>query len=134
MTAVQLKPLQPLAAEASGIDISKPLNSEQVRAIEQAMDTHAVLVFRDQPLTEDQQIGFAKSFGPLDLGLRKLKGGPHRFKHAELADISNVLVDGSVAARDHAQGHGQQRHAVPPRVVAPLGPAQWQQASPHARQ
>lgn len=103
MTALQLKPLQPLAAEASGIDISRPLTNEQVRAIEQAMDTHAVLVFRDQPLSEDQQIAFAKSFGPLDLGLRKLKGGPHRFKHAELADISNVQVDGSVAARDHAK-------------------------------
>ena len=103
MTALQLKPLQPLAAEASGIDISRPLTNEQVRAIEQAMDTHAVLVFRDQPLSEDQQIAFAKSFGPLDLGLRKLKGGPHGFKHAELADISNVQVDGSVAARDHAK-------------------------------
>lgn len=98
-----LKPLAPLAAEARGIDISQPLGEADTRAIEAAMDEHAVLVFRGQPLTEDQQIAFAKSFGPLDLGLRKIKGGPHRFAHAELADISNVKVDGEVADRTHAK-------------------------------
>ena len=98
-----LKPLAPLAAEARGIDISRPLSEADTRAIEAAMDEHAVLVFRGQPLTEDQQIAFAKSFGPLDLGLRKVKGGPHRFAHAELADISNVKVDGEVADRTHAK-------------------------------
>jgi alpha-ketoglutarate-dependent 2,4-dichlorophenoxyacetate dioxygenase len=74
-----------------------------VRSIEHGMDTHAVLVWRNQPLTQDQQIAFARSLGPLDLGLRKLKGGPHRFDYAELADISNVKVDGEVAGRDHAK-------------------------------
>jgi alpha-ketoglutarate-dependent 2,4-dichlorophenoxyacetate dioxygenase len=37
------------------------------------------------------------------MGLRKLKGGPHRFQYAELADISNVKVDGEVADRNHAK-------------------------------
>ena len=100
---LQLHPLHPFAAEAGGIDLRQPLTPAQVRQIEQAMDTHAVLVFRGQPLDEDQQIDFARALGPLDLGLRKLKGGPHRFKHAELADISNVKVDGAVAERDHAK-------------------------------
>jgi alpha-ketoglutarate-dependent 2,4-dichlorophenoxyacetate dioxygenase len=101
--ALQLSPLHPFAAEASGIDLSQPLTLAQVRAIEAAMDQHAVLVFRHQPLTEDQQIAFAKSLGPLDLGLHKVKTGPRRFKHAELADISNVTVDGEVADRAHAK-------------------------------
>ena len=101
---MQLRPLHPLfAAEASGIDISQPLDDADRRAIEAAMDQYAVLVFRNQPLTQDQQIAFAQSFGPLDLGLRKVKGGPHRFKYAELADISNVTADGEVASRDHAK-------------------------------
>ncbi|HSV78931.1 MAG TPA: TauD/TfdA family dioxygenase, partial [Ramlibacter sp.] len=103
MSKLQLNPLHPFAAEASGIDISRPLSAEEVCAIEQAMDQHAVLVFRNQPLTQDQQIAFAKSFGPLDLGLRKLKGGAHRFDYAELADISNVKADGEVAGREHAK-------------------------------
>ncbi len=90
-------------AEASGIDIGKPLSPAAVKAIEEAMDRYAVLVFRNQPLDQDQQIRLAQSFGPLDLGLRKVKGGAHRFKYAELADISNVTADGEVAAREHAK-------------------------------
>lgn len=103
MSELKLRPLQPFAAEASGIDLRQPLAREQVRAIEDAMDRHAVLVWRDQPLTQHEQIAFAKALGPLDLGLRKLKGGPHRFDYAELADISNVKVDGEVADREHAK-------------------------------
>jgi alpha-ketoglutarate-dependent 2,4-dichlorophenoxyacetate dioxygenase len=103
MSKLNLKPLHPFAAEASGLDISKPLDAAGVKAIEDAMDRHAVLVFRNMPLTQDQQIAFAKSLGPLDLGLRKLKGGPHRFQYAELADISNVKADGEVADRTHAK-------------------------------
>jgi alpha-ketoglutarate-dependent 2,4-dichlorophenoxyacetate dioxygenase len=103
MGILNLKPLHPFAAEASGIDLREPLSPAQVKAIEDAMDQHAVLVWRNQPLTQDQQIAFAKALGPLDLGLRKLKGGAHRFKYAELADISNVKVDGEVADREHAK-------------------------------
>jgi alpha-ketoglutarate-dependent 2,4-dichlorophenoxyacetate dioxygenase len=103
--ALTFKPLHPLfAAEAEGIDLSRPLPEAARREIVAAMDRYAVLVFRGQKLDEDQQIAYAKQFGPLDLGLRKIrKGQPHRFRHDELADISNVTFDGKVAARDHAK-------------------------------
>jgi alpha-ketoglutarate-dependent 2,4-dichlorophenoxyacetate dioxygenase len=103
MPTLQLQPLGPCAAEASGIDIRQPLDTASVRTIEAAMDAYGVLVFPGQPLTQDQQIAFAKSFGPLDLGLRKVKTGPHRFDYAELADISNVTLDGKVADRAHGK-------------------------------
>lgn len=103
MATLTLEPLHPFAAQAGGIDLTQPLDAAGVRAIETAMDRHAVLVFRNQPLTQDQQIAFARALGPLDLGLRKLKGGPHRFQYAELADISNVKADGEVADRSHAK-------------------------------
>ena len=103
MSMLHLKPLQPFAAEATGIDLREPLTPVQIKAVEEAMDQHAVLVFRDQNLSQTQQIEFAKSLGPLDMGLRKLKGGPHRLDYAELADISNVKVDGEVADRAHAK-------------------------------
>ena len=93
-------PLQPLGARVEGVDLRQALTPQEVRRIEQLMDTHAVLVFPGQQLDQHQQIAFARQLGPLDLGLRKLKGGPHRFEYAELADISNVKVDGSVAGRD----------------------------------
>lgn len=103
-TAFKLKPLGPLfAAEASGVDLRKPLNPAAVRAIEKAMDRYAVLVFHDQPLSEDQQIAFARSFGPLNAGLRKATGASTRFKYDEIIDISNVAQDGEVVAREDAK-------------------------------
>jgi alpha-ketoglutarate-dependent 2,4-dichlorophenoxyacetate dioxygenase len=99
--ALELKPLHPLfAAEASGIELGRPLAPETVRDVEAAMDRFGVLVFRGQPLDQDQQIAFARSFGTLDIGLRRATKGPHRFKYDELIDISNVAPEGSIAARD----------------------------------
>lgn len=86
--------------EASGVDLSKPLDAATVDAINRAMDEYAVLVFRDQLLTQTQQLELAKSFGPLDMGLKKLKKQPDRLEHAELADISNVGDAGGTVARD----------------------------------
>ena len=103
MSHLELQPLQPFAAVATGIDLREPLTPAQLKAVEDAMDQYAVLVFPKQALTQSQQIAFAKSLGPLDMGLRKLKGGPHRLEFAELADISNVKVDGEVADREHAK-------------------------------
>ena len=103
--AITFKPLHPLlAAEASGVDLSKPLPPALVKEIVAGMDQYAVLVFRGQKLDEDRQIAYARQFGPLDLGLRKIrKGQPHRFKYDELADISNVKVDGTLAERDSSK-------------------------------
>jgi len=103
-TSLKLTPLGPLfAAEASGVDLSKPLNPAAVRAIEEAMDRYAVLVFHDQPLSEGEQIAFARSFGPLNAGLRKATGASTRFTYDEIIDISNVAQDGGVVARDDAK-------------------------------
>jgi len=102
--ALSFKPLHPLfAAVASGLDLTQPLSAEEVCEIDAGMNQYAVLVFRNQPLDEDQQIRFARSLGPLDLGLLKLKRNPSRFKHAELIDISNVGIDDAVAPREHAK-------------------------------
>ena len=61
--SLKLKPLHPLfAAEASGVDLTKPVDAATVRAIDDAMNKYAVVVFRGQPLTEDQQVAFAGSF------------------------------------------------------------------------
>jgi len=102
--SLQLRPLHPLfAAEASGVDLRRPLDDATVRAIEEAMDRHAVLAWRGQPFSEDQQVAFARRFGPLDLGLRKARMGKHRFRYDELIDISNLTPQGEVAGRGHAK-------------------------------
>lgn len=99
--SLQLKPLHPVfVAEASGIDLARPLAPADVRAINAAMNEYAVLVWRGQPLTAQQQLTFAKSFGPLDIGLKRVFKRPERLEDERLIDISNVDAQGNVAKRD----------------------------------
>ena len=96
---LRVAPLHPLvAAEAEGIDLRRPPGADAVRETEAAMDRHAVLVFRSQTLTEDEQITFARAFGPLDLGLKKALKRANRLKYDESIDISNVDDRGGIAS------------------------------------
>jgi alpha-ketoglutarate-dependent 2,4-dichlorophenoxyacetate dioxygenase len=62
---LQLRPLHKVfGAEASGIDLTQPLTDADRRAINAAMNEHAVLVFRGQPLSAQQQIAFADGVRP----------------------------------------------------------------------
>jgi alpha-ketoglutarate-dependent 2,4-dichlorophenoxyacetate dioxygenase len=100
---VTFTPLHPhLAAEVRGVDLRQVPGPELVAAIDAALDTYGVLVFRGQPLTEDEQIAFTRAFGPLSLGLSKIYGGrrPSRLKHKELVDLSNVDNQGNVLEGD----------------------------------
>lgn len=99
--SLQLKPLHKVfAAEASGIDLTQPLSPADVRAFNAAMNEHAVLVIRGQPLTAQQQLDFARNFGPLDIGLKRVFKRPERLEDERLIDISNVDAQGNVAQRD----------------------------------
>ncbi len=98
---LQLRPLHDVfAAEASGLDLTRTPSAHDVRAINAAMNEHAVLVFRGQPLTAQQQLDFAGAFGPLDIGLKRVFKRPERLGDERLIDISNVDAQGQVARRD----------------------------------
>ena len=65
--SLSIRPLHPVfAAEVSGVDCRRPIDRGTVAAIEQAMDEYAVLVFREQDLTDAEQIGFTRHFGELE--------------------------------------------------------------------
>ena len=99
--ALQFKPLHKhFVAEVSGIDITQPLSMPDIKAINAGMNQHAVLVIRGQPMTAQQQINFAKNFGPLDIGLKRVFKRPERLEDERLIDISNVDMQGNVARRD----------------------------------
>lgn len=99
---MHIEQLSPFAGRVTGVDLSQ-ISSAMAQDIRDAMDQHGVLVFPGQHLSQDAQIAFAESMGPLELGFRKIKTGAHRLKYNELADISNVTPDGEVAAREHAK-------------------------------
>ena len=94
-------PLHPVfGAQASGIDLTQPLTSQQVAAFNAAMNQYAVLVFRGQPLTAQQQLALTRQFGELDIGLKRVFKRPERLGDERLIDISNVNAQGQVDRRD----------------------------------
>ena len=79
-------------AEVSGVDLSTQISGEEAASIEQAINQHGVLVFRNQDITDEQQVSFSRHFGKLEVpGLRtnitKVKG---RRLGKFMADISNL--------------------------------------------
>jgi taurine dioxygenase len=59
-----LQPLTPITgAEVGGVDLRAELDPPTVKAIRDALLRHKVLVFRDQPLTDAQQVRFSRYFG-----------------------------------------------------------------------
>lgn len=55
-----------LGAEITGIDLSLPVSPEQIQEFRDALDTYGVLCFRDQKLSEQQQIDFTEQWGSLE--------------------------------------------------------------------
>ena len=101
----ELVPLQPLfAAEVRGLDLRKPLTEAEVDALENAISQYAVLLFRDQPLSDDEHARFTRNFGPIDAGLT-LANAPRkqRLSNTDVIDLANMDADGNVYPPDHAR-------------------------------
>ncbi len=99
---LSIRPLTPVfAGEVSGIDITQPLNAEQVAAIEAGMDRYGILVFHDQPFTDEQQKAFSRNFGELEhtAGGNVTKPQEKRLD-PYMADVSNLGLDNKPLARD----------------------------------
>jgi len=67
-TAIEIRRLGAnLGAEISGIDLSRPLPRDTLKQLKEAMVEHEVLVFRNQPLSQQQYIDFVGRFGELTI-------------------------------------------------------------------
>jgi alpha-ketoglutarate-dependent 2,4-dichlorophenoxyacetate dioxygenase len=86
------------AGEVAGLDCATPLGEAEARALDAAMERHAALVFRDQPLTDEQQIAFTRHFGELE----RYETPGHIRKRGEerlgrgIADFSNLTREGAI--------------------------------------
>jgi alpha-ketoglutarate-dependent 2,4-dichlorophenoxyacetate dioxygenase len=100
-----IRPLHPfIGGEVTGVDISKPLSKIDVAAIEAGMDKHAVLVFPDQNLTDEQQMAFTLNFGTIenDRGGNITKPQDKRLSTG-MVDVSNLAKDGKPLPADSRQ-------------------------------
>jgi alpha-ketoglutarate-dependent 2,4-dichlorophenoxyacetate dioxygenase len=100
---IVIKPMSNgFAGEAAGVDCASPLSPSDVAAIEAGMRKHAVLVFRDQPLSDERQLAFTLNFGALeryDTPGDIRKRGDHRLG-AGIADFSNLSPNGRIMSAE----------------------------------
>jgi alpha-ketoglutarate-dependent 2,4-dichlorophenoxyacetate dioxygenase len=100
--ALAIRQLQKhFVGEVSGLDLRQPLTREQVQEVQAAIDKYAVLVFHDQDLTDEQQLGFALNFGERERshGGTIVKKDEYRLTTG-LNDVSNLGKDGKPLSRD----------------------------------
>src|SRR5438067_4924760 len=101
--SVSIRPLHPVCVgEIAGIDCRHPLDAGEVAAIENGMDRYAVLVFRDQHITDEEQLAFTRHFGELEAYRTP---GHIRSRDAQrlgpgMADFSNLDRDGNIMPAD----------------------------------
>jgi alpha-ketoglutarate-dependent 2,4-dichlorophenoxyacetate dioxygenase len=99
---VTFRKLHPhVGAEVSALDLRQVHDRPTLDALVGGMDEHGVLVFRDQPFTDAEQLAFAERFGgPLHTkpGIAAL--GKNRFGTDAIADISNIDEAGRIRAAD----------------------------------
>ena len=95
---VTFTPLTPIfAGEVGPIDLRRVHDRESLEAIRAGMDKYAVLVFRDQDFTNEEQLDFAQRFdGTLHARTSSSAIAGNRFGNEAIADVSNVDKDGKI--------------------------------------
>jgi taurine dioxygenase len=87
-----------IGAEVSGVDLARDLDASTIAQIREALLEHLVLVFRDQDLSPEQHIAFARRFGEIKRPpVRTAHGGP-----PELNVIDQTAPRGEGADAWHA--------------------------------
>lgn len=65
---IKLKPLSGvLGAEIEGVDLGKPVDGSQLKELRDAFSRYHVICFREQVLTPEQHLGFARQWGRINV-------------------------------------------------------------------
>jgi len=88
-----------IGAEVDGIDLREPLSVAQAEEIHAAMERHAVLVFRRQPLTDAQHLAFSTALGPIEHAIGTALRDEYRLP-TTFADVSNLDKNGQPFGRE----------------------------------
>jgi alpha-ketoglutarate-dependent 2,4-dichlorophenoxyacetate dioxygenase len=92
---------QHFVAEVGPVDLRQVHDRQTLEEIRAGMDEFAVLVFRDQPLTDAEQMDFAQRLdGELHTRTGSAALGKSRLGNEALADISNLGEDGEILKSD----------------------------------
>lgn len=98
---LSLTPRHPLFfAEVGGVDLTQPMTAALFAEIEAAFNEHAVLLFRDQFMSDEQQVAFSEFFGPVFATTKYRWRGEKPRLGAQMTDVSNIGHDGELLAPD----------------------------------
>lgn len=101
--ALTFRKLHPhFAGEVSPVDLRCVHEPETLAEIRGGMDEYAILVFRDQPFTDAEQLAFAQRLDGVlhtKLGISALQ--KNRFGNEALGDISNLDENGEIMKSDN---------------------------------
>ncbi|MGB7301376.1 MAG: TauD/TfdA family dioxygenase [Burkholderiaceae bacterium] len=98
---MKLTALHPVfAARIDGINLRHPLSPAMVARIHQGMNDYAVLVFRDQDLTDEHHLAVGQALGEIETSRATVDETDHRLQHNNMNDISNIGSDGKLLAAD----------------------------------
>lgn len=105
--ALEITPLSPLfVGEVRGVDLRQVEDRATLDEIRAGMDRYGVLVFREQPFSDSEQLAFAQRFdGQLHAKTGAAALGANRFGNEALTDISNVDEQGKLLAADDRRRH-----------------------------
>jgi alpha-ketoglutarate-dependent 2,4-dichlorophenoxyacetate dioxygenase len=78
------------AAEIGDVDLSTPLQPDDLAAVKEAFTKYAVLIFPDQRLTQEEHLDFAQQLGPLETSIAVYRGEQALRLRKEFADGSNL--------------------------------------------
>ena len=89
--SITVKQLHPkFMGEIGGVDLRQPLDKNTVDALTAAINQHAVLVFHEQFITDEQQQAFSRNFGELETTVRAYRKDFVPRLDVHMADISNL--------------------------------------------
>lgn len=93
---ISVEPLSDImGAEIRGVDLKRPLDPETVAAIEDAWHEHIVLLFRDQDLSEEDQVRFSEYLGgPAERSLPQDRTPEGQRTDRRIALVTNIRRDG----------------------------------------
>ena len=76
----------------SNIDLRQKLDSKQIEEIDLSINKYSVIVFKDQDISDDDQVRFTKYFGDIEASGKtsNITKSKDRRLSTELADVSNL--------------------------------------------
>lgn len=87
-------------AEVTELDLRKDISPDLIADVHQAMNKYAALIFRDQTLSDEEQMAFGAALGTIEPTRATVNTQHRRLKHSAMNDISNLGSNGELLAAD----------------------------------